>query len=183
MVIVVITVSFVLMLAIWSMLRLLPAFREAPLGWRLLGLSGIPLAITGLNFVLRFWHPNAGPYRANELYPYGTHLQTWAVSFGFAWIGFGLLFAGLAVLGAKEKRHDAWLVSLLSWFICWLPHGIIGIAFLWAGQNVESAADYEKWAAKPWGFALLLFNSLCLLAHFGLSLTGFALTAKRRTAE
>ena len=174
-----ITVSVAMLLVFSLLLRLLPAFRAAPLGWRLLSASGIPLALTGVNFILRFWHPTAGPYRANELYPYGSHLQTWAVSFGFAWLAFGVLFAGLALLGAQDSRPTVWLTLLVSWFICWLPHGIIGVAFAWAGQNAPSVTAYQQWASQPAGFALLLFNAATLLAHFGLSLAGFVLTGLR----
>ncbi len=174
-----ITAGVSVLLVCSLLVRLLPAFREAPLGWRLLSASGIPLGITGINFILRFWHPTAGPYRANELYPYGTHLQTWAVSFGFAWLAFGVLFAGLALLGATDSRRTVWLTLLASWFICWLPHGIIGVAFAWAGQNAPSVTTYQQWAARPAGLALLLFNAVTLLAHFGLSLTGFVLSGIR----
>lgn len=171
-----ITVSVVVLLVFSLLLRLLPAFREASLGWRLLSASGIPLGVTGVNFILRFWHPTAGPYRANELYPYGSHLQTWAVSFGFAWVAFGLMFTGLALLAVKNSRRIVWLTLLASWFICWLPHGIIGIGFAWAGQNAPSVDAYQNWASSSAGFALLLFNALTLLAHFVLSLSGFVLT-------
>lgn len=171
-----ITVSLVVLIAGALLFRMIPAFRESSLGWRLLAVSGISLAITGINFILRFWHPTAGPYRANEIYPYGTHLQTWAVSFGFAWLAFGLLFTGLSLLGSKSSSRDAWLLLLGSWFLCWLPHGLIGVAFAWAGRNEPSISAYREWGSEAAGFALLLFNALTLLVHFGASVVGFFLT-------
>jgi hypothetical protein len=59
--IVVIVVGIVLILAGGAVLRLIPAYRGADPALRLLSLSGIPLGITGVNFILRFWHPSAGP--------------------------------------------------------------------------------------------------------------------------
>ena len=48
-----------------------PDLREAPRSWQLLALSGLPLALGGLAFIVRFWQPLPGPYRANEAYPLG----------------------------------------------------------------------------------------------------------------
>lgn len=171
-----ITVSITILIALVILTSLLPAFLGASLSWRLLSASGIPLSILGVNFIIRFWNPTAGPYRANELYPYGDHLHTWAVSFGFAWLAFGLLFAVLAVSVSRNASRDMWVALLAGWFICWLPHGIIGLAFAWAGGNAPSVEAYGKWASDPQGFILLLFNALALLAHFGLSILGFIMT-------
>jgi hypothetical protein len=171
---IVVSTSILIMLAVLS--SLLPAFRAAPRSWRLLGASGIPLSLGGINFIIRFWEPTSGPYRANELYPYGDHLHAWAVSFGFTWLAFGLLFAGLALLGSRHASRVVWATLLASWFICWLPHGVIGLAFAWAGGNAPSVETYRKWASEPQGFILLLSNALILLAHFGLSISGFVMT-------
>lgn len=172
-----IIVSFVIVIVVASFYHLLPAFRAAPLSWRLLSASGIPLGIGGVNFIIRFWEPVAGPYRANVLYPFGDHLHAWAVSFGFTWLAYGLLFTGLALLGARQASRIIWATLLASWFICWLPHGVIGVAFAWAGSNAPSVASYRQWAAAPSGMALLLFNAITLLAHWGLGLAGFIMTA------
>ncbi len=171
-----ITVSTAVLIVLAILLTLAPAFRVAPLGWRLLSASGIPLSLCGLIFIIRFWEPTAGPYRANELYPYGNHLHAWAVSFGFTWLAFGLLFAALALLGSRTASRIVWAALLASWFICWLPHGVIGLAFAWAGQNAPSVQTYRKWASDPQQFILLLSNALALLAHFGLSVVGFMIT-------
>ena len=171
-----ITVSISILIALGVLTGFLPAFRTAPLGWRLLSASGIPLSIVGVNFIIRFWQPTAGPYLANELYPFGNHLHTWAVSFGFAWLSFGLLFSVFALSGSSDKGRIVWFAMLASWFICWLPHGIIGLAFAWAGGNAPSLETYSKWSSEPQGFVLLLFNALTLLAHFGLSILGFVMT-------
>ena len=171
-----ITVSISILIALAVLTSLLPAFRSASLSWRLLSASGIFLSILGVNFIIRFWNPTAGPYRANELYPFGNHLHTWAVSFGFAWLAFGLLFAVLAVSVSRNASRTVWAALLAGWFICWLPHGIIGLAFAWAGGNAPSLEAYSKWSSEPQGFILLLFNALALLAHFGLSVLGFVMT-------
>ena len=146
-----ITTSAAVLIALAVSLCLRPAFRAAPIGWRLLSVSGIPLSLAGLIFIIRFWQPTAGPYRANDLYPYGNHLHAWAVSFGFTWLAFG-------------------------WFICWLPHGVIGVAFAWVGQNTPNVEVYRRWASEPHGFFVLLSGAVILLAHFGLSILGFVMT-------
>lgn len=129
-----------------------------------------------LRLVPSLWPLRDAVAASTELYPYGSHLQTWVVSFGFAWVAFGMLFAVLALVGARESSRIIWIALLAGWFICWLPPGIIGVGFAWAGQNAPSVRAYQDWASRPAGFALLLFNALILLAHFGLSLTGFVLT-------
>ena len=61
-----ITVSISILIAFAILISLLPAFRSAPLNWRLLSTSGIPLSILGINFVLRFWQPTAGAIAGGE---------------------------------------------------------------------------------------------------------------------
>lgn len=159
---------------VWA--SLLPAFRRASPGWRVLSASGIPLSVLGTNFVIRFWNPTPGPYFVNHLYPFGDHLHAWAVSFGFTWLAFGLLFAVLALSASRDQSRLVWVTLLTGWFICWLPHGVIGLAFAWAGGNAPSVKAYSQWSSEPQGFLLLLFNALTLLAHFGLSILGFVMT-------
>ena len=169
-----VTAATLVALAVWT--SLLPAFRRAPLSWRVVSASGVPLGILGVNFVIRFWNPTAGPYRANQRYPFGDHLHAWAVSFGFTWLAFGLLLSVLALSPARDARRVVWAALLATWLICWLPHGVIGLAFAWAGGNAPSVEVYSKWSSEPQGFILLLFNACALLAHFGLSIVGFAMT-------
>jgi hypothetical protein len=171
-----ITVSAAVLIVLAVSLCLRPAFRAAPVGWRLLSSSGIPLSLAGLIFIIRFWQPTAGPYRANELYPYGNHLHAWAVSFGFTWLAFGLLFAGLALLGARNSSRVVWATLLASSFVCWLPHGVIGLAFACAGHNAPSLEAYHKWTSEPQGFILLLSGAVILLAHFALAMLGFVMS-------
>jgi hypothetical protein len=171
-----ITVGAATLAAVVVWASLLPACRGASPGWRLLSASGIPLSVLGINFVIRFWNPTPGPYLANHLYPFGDHLHAWAVSFGFTWLAFGLLFAVLALLASRDKSRLVWAALLAGWFICWLPHGVIGLAFAWAGGSAPSVETYSKWSSEPQGFILLLFNALALLAHFGLSIVGFVMT-------
>ena len=44
-----------------SVVLLRPDLRAAPLAWRLLGASGIPLVLGGLGFIVRFGSPFPGP--------------------------------------------------------------------------------------------------------------------------
>jgi hypothetical protein len=171
-----ITVSTAVLIVLAVSLCLGPAFRTAPIGWRLLSASGIPLSLAGLIFIIRFWQPIGGPYRANELYPYGNHLHAWAVSFGFTWLAFGLLFAGLALLGSRNSSRVVWATLLASWLVCWLPHGVIVLAFASAGHNAPSLEAYRKWASEPQGFILLLSDAVILLAHFALAMLGFVMS-------
>ena len=169
-------VSVTILLTLCVLTGLLPAFRGAAASWRVLSASAIPLGVGGINFIVRFWKPTAGPYLANKLYPYGDHLHAWAVSFGFASLAFALLFVALTLLASRQATWLAWTVLLAAWLIYWLPHGLIALAFTWAGQNRASLEIYQKWASKPGGLVLLIFNALTLLAHFGLSVIGFIMT-------
>jgi vacuolar-type H+-ATPase subunit I/STV1 len=153
-----------------------PDFQDSPRGWQLLAGSGVALAIGGLIFIIRFWEPTPGPYLANELYPLGPYLNAWAVSFGFAWLGFGLLFVALALTGARWASRRIWFILLTSWFLCWLPHGIIGIGFAWAGQNAPSIQRYRAWTAHVPGLIVLCASAVVLLGHFALSIVGFIVT-------
>jgi len=150
--------------------------RAAPRSWQLLACSGIPLALGGLGFVVRFWQPTSGPYRANEVYPLGPYLNAWAVSFGFMWLAFGLIFFVMAARGPHSGR--TWLTLLVAWFLAWLPHGIIGVGFASAGSNEPSIRLYQEWATKWSGLLRLWTGTLILAAHFGLSLLGFVLTGR-----
>lgn len=146
----------------------------APRGWQLLATSGLPLAMGGAGFIFRFWEPAPGPYLANSLYPLGPYLNAWAVSFGFMWMAFGLAFFALAVQAPRTGR--LWLALLVGWFLAWLPHGIIGIGFAWAGSIQPSVQLYRDWASEWPGFLRLCASALILLSHFTLALLGFTLT-------
>ncbi len=150
--------------------------RAAPRGWQFLACSGVPLALGGLGFVLRFWEPTSGPYRANELYPLGPYLNAWAVSFGFMWVAFGLVFYGLALQAPRTWR--TWLLLFAGWSLAWLPHGIIGLGFAAAGSNQPSFDLYRAWASRWPGLVQLWASAFVLLAHLGLSIMGFALTGR-----
>ncbi len=157
----------------------------APLSWRILAWSGVPLALGGLGFATRFWHPSAGPYVANRLYPFGSHLNAWAVSFGFTWAAFGLLFSWGVLVAWRHGGWLSWSILLSSWILCWWPHGIIAIAFAWNGANQESVTTYRQWASDPIGRMVVWMGVFTLLWHFVFSTAGFIGTArwKRRTAE
>ncbi len=154
-------------------------FRAAPLGWRLLGHAGWPLSIAGALFVLRFWMPTNGPFRANVRYPFGTHLNAWAVSFGFTWIAFGLLFTVLAVLAPRAATaRPAWFALLAAWIVCWLPHAVIAVGFAVGGTDPQSVTDYRAWAANPAGALILGVDAVLLLLHVGLSIAGFMIAGR-----
>ena len=172
------TIGIALLVFLASLFWLRSAYQASTVGWRLLAWSGITLSLGGLGFIVRFWKPTDGPYLANEIYPYGSHLNAWAVSFGFAWMAFGLLFFGLATLGARDARLTAWITLFATWALCWLPHGVIGVAFAWAGRNEQSIRVYRDWGSDLPGFLVLLQGAVIIVAHFSLSLLGFLLTGR-----
>ena len=176
---VVTTLAVALGLSAGTVFMLRIEFRAAPLGWRLLAHAGWPLSLAGALFVLRFWMPTSGPFRANVRYPFGTHLNAWAVSFGFTWIAFGLLFTALAVL-ASRAPHDrpAWFVLLAAWIVCWLPHAVIAVAFAVGGTDPRSVTDYRAWGANPAGALILGIDAVLLLLHVGLSVAGFVVAGR-----
>lgn len=151
-------------------------WRAAPPAWKLLAASGVPLAFAGLGFIIRFWEPSTGPFRANELYPLGPYLNAWAVSFGFMWLAFGLAFYGLALRAAHTGR--TWLTLLVAWALAWIPHAIIGIGFALGGDMNASMRLYRDWASQWPGLTQLIVGALILFGHFALSLLGFGLTGK-----
>jgi hypothetical protein len=155
-------------------IRLWPDLRRAPRGWQLLAASGLPLALGGLGFVVRFWEPTAGPYRVNELYPFGAYVNAWAVSFGFMWLAFGLAFFASALRVPPTGR--TWLALFAAWLLAWIPHGVIGIGFLGAGSNQPNIDIYRAWGSRWTGFLTLASGSTVLLLHFALSITGFIWT-------
>ena len=157
--------------------------RTAPRGWQLLAGSAIPLALGGLGFIVRFWVPLPGPYRANDTYPLGPYLNAWAVSFGFMWLAFGLTFFALALRAPRSAQ--TWWLLLTAWLLAWLPHGIIGAGFALAGSNGSSLHLYRGWASELAGLVQLCASALVLLAHFGMSLAGFVLAfrALRRASR
>jgi hypothetical protein len=173
------TLAGALSVMVGAMLVLRDAHRASSLGWRLLAHAGWPLSLAGAIFVLRFWEQTSGPYRANVRYPFGSHLNAWAVSFGFTWIAFGLLFAALAVLGTRTgDARPALLTLLAAWALCWLPHVVIAVGFSVGGTDSRSVTDYRAWGADPVGGLILGADALLLLLHFGLSAAGFALAGR-----
>jgi hypothetical protein len=168
------TLAGALGLSVVALLALRVAYRTLPLGWRLLAHAGWPLSLAGAVFVVRFWVPTDGPYRANVRYPFGSHLNAWAVSFGFTWIALGLLFTALAVLAPRVAgARPAWLALLAAWLVCWLPHGVIALGFVFGGTDPRSVTDYRAWGASSAGALILIADAVLLLLHVGLSVAGF----------
>mgnify|MGYP001072359664 CR=1 FL=1 len=75
------------------------AFRPLALGWKLLCLSGIMFVLGGIVWILQ-WKPSTGPYLVGENYPFGGYVEAWQVSMGFAFVAFGVLFAGACILAS-----------------------------------------------------------------------------------
>jgi hypothetical protein len=152
-------------------------------GWQLLALAGATLIPAGIIFVLRFWDPTSGPYRANVRYPYGSHLNAWAVSFGFAWIAFGTLFAAVAWYARHAPSRRIWWVLLTAWLVCWFPHAFIGAAVALYGMDNRSLSDYQAWAAQPRGALVLALDALLLVVHGIAGVLGFFLTFRQDTTR
>ncbi len=168
--------TFATVVSAFVLVRCWPAWRAAPPSWRALALSGIPLGLGGLAFAARFWVPTPGPYLANVRYPFGSHLNAWAVSFGFLWLAFGLLFFVAASL--LPRTAQVWCFLLAAWVLSWLPHMVIAIAVAAAGGNTESVNTYRDWGSNLTGAIVLIRSALILALHFGLSVAGFVLTAR-----
>lgn len=151
---------------------------HSPLSWRILAWSGVPLALSGAQFAARFWHPSPGPYVANVLYPFGAHLNAWAVAFGFTWMALGLLFSAMVVYAWPEPGWRSWLVLLGTWVLCWWPHGIIAVGFALNGANRQSMRIYRDWGGRAYGLGVLIVSSILLLWHFTFSVIGFIATAR-----
>lgn len=165
-----------------SLLVLRPSFATQRLPRRLLAYAGWPLALVGAIFVLRFWHPTAGPYEADVRYPFGGFANAWAVSFGFAWMACGVLLSSLALLAPPAPSAAVYWVLLTTWGLCWLPHGVIGVAVLLDGMTASSAIRYEQWAARPLGAVVLGFDAILLILHFGMAVTGFVMEGRALVA-
>ena len=171
------TVSFASIAVLFACILLIrQEIRTAHWPWRILAGSGIPLAIGGLGFILRFWEPQRGPYLANVLYPLGPYLNAWAVSFGFMWLSFGLAFLALTLMAPHDGR--LWTILFTAWVLAWIPHGIIGIGFAWAGSNEPSVALYRDWGSTKHGLLRLVSGVLILFTHFTFAIGGFILTAR-----
>jgi hypothetical protein len=92
------------------------------------------------------------------------------------WLAFGLVFYALALQPGQSWR--TWLLLFVAWVLAWLPHGIIGVGFAAAGSTQPSIELYRSWASRWPGVLRLGASAVILLAHFGLALVGFALTAR-----
>lgn len=104
----------------------------------------------------------------------------WAVSFGFMWVAFGVLFSALAVLApasATDARgaRQAVLALLATWVFCWAPHLIIAVAVAVGGMDSRSMARYGAWASRPAGALTLSTDGVLLARPFLLSASGFVL--------
>jgi len=162
----------------------IPSLTPTPLVWQILAWSGVPIALSGFGFATRFWTPSAGPYVANRLYPFGGHLQAWAVSFGFTWSAFGLLFTAAVLFASQQATPRSWFLLLTSWVLCVWPHAIIAIAFAFNGAHEQSAGFYARWwASSPTARMVLVSGAVLTLWHFTFAIGGFVGTGLRIWGE
>lgn len=98
-------------------------------GWWLLIFAGFGYIPGGVLLVLMTWQATPGPYEIGRLYPYGSELNAWQVTNGFAFLAYGLLFCAIVGGAAKFKSRLLWAAALVSFVIMWFPHAIIGISF------------------------------------------------------
>jgi hypothetical protein len=131
MVLVVLVIIVVLLaVGIWLIMQLRSvSLKSLTLGWRLLWLSGLLFVPGGILWLTR-WEPSWGPYAVGERYPFGSDVQAWEVSMGFAFVAFGILFSGATILACKARSRWAWTALLLSWVLLMLPHAVIVLAFI-----------------------------------------------------
>lgn len=181
---VVITLAGAFATALGVVVALRQNYQHQQIGWRLLAHAGWPLVLAGAVFVVRFWTPTSGPYLANSRYPFGDHLAAWAVSFGFTWMAFGLLFGASALLAptaatSPRAGRVAWLALLAAWALCWLPHGLIGVAVALGGLEPVSVDRYAEWAARPLGTVTLAADAVLLILHFSCATAGFIVTGRQ----
>ncbi len=97
-------------------------------GGKLLWLSGIFYIPGGLVWLLK-WSPSQGPYGVGENYIFGSYLQAWEVSMGFAFLAFGLLFSSAVLLMEHHKTRWVWTSLLTAWLLVMFPHFLIGVTF------------------------------------------------------
>ena len=82
------------------------------------------------------------------------------------------------MLARDAQRPLAWWALLAAWALCWLPHGIIGVAAALGGLAPASVTSYERLGSAPGGALLLAADAGLLAAHFALSAAGFGLTGR-----
>jgi len=112
-----------------GMSRKSQALGSLTLGWKLLCLSGLMFVPGGIIWILQ-WRPSSGPYMVGEKYPFGGYVEAWQVSMGFAFVAFGVLFAGASILASQVKNKWSWTTLLMSWVLLMFPHALIGITFI-----------------------------------------------------
>ncbi len=152
-------------------------FRAAKASWRLLSLSGCFVSAFGFVWILRGWNPTPGPYRISEVYPFGTHLQAWQVTFGFTWLAFGFLFFVAVLFAASRPSRFAWATLLASWLVCMLRHAAIAVALAWAGEGTIETVDLSNRLPVETQPGLLGATAAVALLFFSSSLGGFLWTA------
>ncbi len=150
--------------------------RGAKASWRLLGLSGWFLSAFGLVWILRAWNPTPGPYRISEVYPFGTHLQAWQVTFGFTWLAFGFLFFVAVFSAASRPSRFTWVTLLATWLVCMLPHAAIVIALGWAGEGTIGTVDPSNRLPLETQPLLIGATAAVAILFFTSSLGGFLWT-------
>jgi hypothetical protein len=119
--------------------RILLSFRT---GWGLLIFAGFGYIPGGIFLVILAWQSTPGPYEIGKLYPFGSELNAWQVTNGFAFLAFGLLFCAVLLNAVKFKSRLLWTAALVSFVLMWFPHAIIGISFFFYDPTLISL---EMW--------------------------------------
>jgi len=114
------------------------------LGSVILLLAGLGYVPGGILLILTSWRATPGPYEIGLRYPFGGPLEAWQVTTGFAFVAYGIGFAGLVHAHSRTGSRPLWAVLALSFGVMWLPHLLIGSAFL-AGD--PTAATLGPWKA------------------------------------
>ena len=142
-------------------------------GWGLLAFAGFGYVPGGALLVLLTWQVTPGPYEIGQLYPYGSYLNAWQVTNGFAFAAFGLLFVTAVIAAAASKSRLLWLAALASFALMWFPHAYMGMAFF--------ADDPTLLSLEMWATALPFILSWMLAAGLGFWLSWKDLHLHRNT--
>ena len=105
-------------------------------------LAGLGYVPGGILLILASWQATPGPYQIGLRYPFGGPLEAWQVTAGFAFVAYGIGFAGLVHAHSRTGSRLLWAVLAISFGVMWLPHLLIGLAFL--------AVDPTAGTLGPW---------------------------------
>ena len=114
-------------------------------GWNLLAFCGFGYIPGGLLLLMLTWKPTPGPYIIGERYPYGSYLEAWQVSLGFAFVAFGLLFGVASSVGTRARSKWFWFALLASFVLMWSPHIWLGIVCIIEDPSLRILGVWKKY--------------------------------------